>query len=257
MLSAKDSVRRLKAAHTLLVEPTTTREKFASVCTLIRGVDSRIDQMIQKCEEGLSAWDKLSGGEIIHLTAEHLPENTEEEKKRKKYILLFITSWKQLQSEVARVQEELQNTGGEQPVHTASRWGRIIKGARGPLGIITIVAIGVVALQQTSVEVTIRNEGCPTVYPSTSIPVSLPGLSLPSEALVSGGSVEAKLPGVPVYVDGTSRSALTIKVLTVTLTFGLPSNVRDVTLNGATLLGKETNVSLSGKEKHELVLYCS
>ncbi|OGG72907.1 hypothetical protein A3A38_03275 [Candidatus Kaiserbacteria bacterium RIFCSPLOWO2_01_FULL_53_17] len=249
--------KRLLAAHTLLMEPTTTREKFNSIRTLIEGVNPSLDAALARVEQELSTWDQIQDGDVIHLTAKHLPENTEEEKKRKKWLLLFINSWRQLKSEVARVEQELQSADNAQTTgEKASHWGKIFSAAKGPLGIITVLAIGVAVMQQTSVEITIQNKGCATMYPSGSIPFSLPGLSLPKDPIPSGGSAVAELPGLTVNVDGTSSSALVLSVLTFSMTFQL-SDVDDVTLDGVSLLGKKTEVRLSESDEHTLILTCS
>ncbi|MBI5457021.1 hypothetical protein HY969_04770 [Candidatus Kaiserbacteria bacterium] len=256
--NAKDARSRLQAAHALLLEPSTTREKFNSVRDLVRDINPQLDQALARIEQHLSTWDKIESGDVIHLTADHLPENTEEEKKRKKWLLLFINGWKQLKSEVARVQAEFEaSQSSNTPSDTGSLLGRILWKAKGPLGLVTVIAVGVVALQQAAVAITIQNKGCGTMHPSSSIPISIPGLSLPNEPIASGGSAVATLPGLTVHVDGTDTSALSIKVLSYSLTFQLPSNIDNVTMDGASLLGKKTTVKLSEKDAHTLVLTCS
>ena len=253
-----EAQKRLLAAQKLLLEPTTTREKFSSVGILVKGINRNLDDALARCEHALSTIDKVQEGAIIELSAEHLPETTEEEKRRKRLLLLFIRSWKDLKGEVARVQQELQNQGDSQtPTQQASTWGRIFRGAKGPLGLVTVIAIGLAVMQQTSVQLTIQNKGCATMYPSGSIPFSIPGLSLPKDPIKSGGSAIATLPGLPVNVDGTSRGALSMKVLTFSLTFHLPSDITDVTMDGASLLGKKTEIHLSEKDEHTLTLICS
>lgn len=252
-----DMQKRIQAAHALLMEETTTREKFSHIRSLIAGINTSLDARLEEIEKHLSTWDKVQEGEVIHLSAEHLPENTEEEKKRKKWLLLFITSWKRLKGEVARVEAAMQegsNVGstGEK----ASMWGKIFGAAKGPLGLITVLAVGVALLNQSAVALTIENQGCATMYPSGSIP-AIPGFSLPKDPIPSGGSAVAEIPGLPVSVDGTAQSALTISILTYTLTFELPSDIADVTLNGTSLLGKKTEVKLSEKDTHVLKLVCS
>ena len=257
-MNHREAHKRLLAAQKLLLGPSTTREKFNSICALIQGINPAVDNVLAECQRQLSTLDKLQDGDVIGLSAEHLPENTEEEKKRKKWLLLFIHSWKQLKSEVARVEQEMhdasnaQTTGGK-----TSHWGKIFGAAKGPLGIITVLAVGVAVMHQTSVEIAIQNKGCATMYPSGSIPFSLPGLSLPKEPIPSGGSAVATLPGLTVNVDGTASGAVSLKVLTYSLTFQLPSNIEDVTMDGASLLGKVTEVHLSEKDKHTLTLICS
>lgn len=257
-MNSLDARKRLQAAQVLLLEPSTTREKFNSVRDLVRGINPHLDSALSRIEQHLATWSHIESGDVIHLTADHLPENTEEEKKRKKWLLLFINSWKQLKSEVARVQTELDaSQGSNAPSDTGSLIGRILWKAKGPLGIVTVLAVGVVALQQTGVEIMIQNQGCGTMQVSSSIPISLPGLKMPKDPIPSGGSSIVELPGLNVTVDGTAPGVLSLSVLSYALTFQLPTNIEDVTMNGASLLGKKTEVALSERDKHTLSLICS
>lgn len=134
------------AAYTLLTEETTTREKFESIRILIKGINPSIDKSLTKISQALSGYEKLQKGEIIELTAENLPERTEAEKERKKTLLLLIRSWKQLLDEVERVRNQLErsreeNENKQQPLDT---WSKILAGAKGPFGIITIAAVLIV-----------------------------------------------------------------------------------------------------------------
>ncbi|MEK7509104.1 MAG: hypothetical protein AAB605_00140 [Patescibacteria group bacterium] len=258
-MDARDTHKRMRAAYALLAEPTTTRQKIGSVITLLKGINPRFDEALVRAEEALSTLGKIEEGAVIELSAERLPENTEEEKKRKKALLLFIRTWKEVQSEVARVQAELGNQGDVQaPTQHISAWGRIFNFAKGPFGIVTaVVVVGVVAMQQTAVQVTIENHGCGTMYVSGSVPIALPGLKLPKEPIASGGSAEVELPGLTANVDGTNPEALSLRVLTFSMTFQLSSDIEDVTMDGVSLLGKKTEVHLSEQDTHVLKLICS
>ena len=249
-MNSKDMAKRLQAAQTLLLEPTTTREKFSSIRQLIHGINPQIDEHLSRIDQHLSTWDKVESGDVIHLTAENLPENTEEEKKRKKYVLLLITSWKQLQGEVARVSAEVNANGSTD----ASSWGRIISGAKGPVGLITVVALAVVALQQTSVGLTIKNDGCPTFQPS-GVAISIPGFSLSKESIPDGGFAKMTIPPLSLHIESNSNT-ITMGALNYNVVFDLPSNISDVVLNGESLLGKTSDVQLSQKDEHTLVLEC-
>ena len=252
-MDSKEASKRMFAAYSLLAEPTTTREKFNHISTLIRGLHPHVDTALEKSHHALSTITNIHDGDVITLSAEHLPENTEEEKRRKKYLLLFIRSWKDLQSEVGRVSAEMNNS---QPNATqGSSWWRIIKKAKGPLGVITVIAVGIVALQTTSVQVTIQNKGCATLEPSGSIP-SIPGFSLPKDPIVSGGSAVMTIPPLSLHINGTNKSALALTALNYSFTFELPNNVKDVSLDGTSLLNKQSDVHLSEKKQHVLVLRC-
>ncbi|MDO8435116.1 MAG: hypothetical protein Q7S89_00315, partial [bacterium] len=137
-------------------------------------------------------------------------------------------------------------------------WGKIFNLAKGPFGIITALAVaGVVAMQWAAVQISIQNQGCGTMKVSGSVPISIPGLRLPTEDIQSGGSALVELPGFTVNVDGTMPGVLSLSVLTYALTFQLPNNIEDVTMNGTSLLGKKSDVKLSEQDKHTLALKCS
>ncbi len=252
-MDAKESSKRMLAAYALLAEPTTTLEKFNHISTLIRGIHPHVDTALEKSHQAISTIGKIHDGDVITLSAENLPENTEEEKKRKKYLLLFIRSWKDLQSEVGRVSAEMNNS---QPnTSQGSRWWRIVKSAKGPLGVITVVAIGLVALQTTSVQVTIQNKGCATLEPGGSIP-SLPGFSLPKDPIVSGSSAVMTIPPLALHIDGTHKGSVALTALNYSFTFEISSNIKDVSLDGTSLLNKQSDVHLSEKKVHTLILKC-
>ena len=254
-MDAKESAKRMNAAYALLAEPTTTREKISHACVLLKGAHPKIDELVMQCEKALSTIGKIEEGDVIGLSADHLPENTEEEKKRKKALLLFIGSWRNLKSEVGRVQAEF-NQNPQSGAGQASMWGRIFRGAKGPLGVITVIAVGVVAMQQTSVELIIQNKGCGTLQPS-GVPISIPGFKLPKDPIPSGGSAVATIPPLTMHVDGTQSGSLSLTALKYSLGFELPSSIKDVTLDGASILGKKTEVHLSEKDEHVLVLRCN
>ena len=141
-----DQVMRKKilAAYDLLEGDLTTSEKFESVRTLIRGANPKIDGILKRLSKIHTDLSKLEQGEIVELTAENLPEKTEKDKKRKKAILLFIKNWNQLKSEIERIKNESEKTDlSKNNLKTTSN---ILARAKGPLGIITIAAVAIVAV---------------------------------------------------------------------------------------------------------------
>jgi hypothetical protein len=140
-MDSKDLQNRIEEAYKLLTQPTTNRVKFESIRTLIKGVNPKIDEALKNVSRALSDFSKLEKGKVIELTAEYLPENTEEEKKRKKRILILISHWKNLTSEVERIKKDL----SQNPEKPLKNTVKIIKYAKGPFGIITIFAVLVVA----------------------------------------------------------------------------------------------------------------
>jgi hypothetical protein len=241
-----------------LLEPTTSREKFAHIRTLLYGINPQLDSALERAARELSTLDKVLGGDVISLTAENLPEQTDEQKRRKKAVVFFVGNWNTLKSEVARVEKELAAAKqADTPEGKVSHVKKIFNFAKGPLGITTIVAVGIVLTMQTvAVEVTIKNQGCSPMTPSGSLPIPLPGLSLPKEPIENGGSAVATIPGLTFTIDGTQRSSLNAKALGFSMGFQLSGSMQDVRLDGVSLLGKTTVARLSEKNEHELVFVC-
>lgn len=151
-LDASEVHKRLEAASKLLSETSTSNEKFRALATLIKGIDKRLDKELDKGHQLLSDLEKMESGQVIELTVEYLPEFTEKDKERKKRFLLFIRSWKQLQSEVERIRNEfnqMQQNQNQSLSEKAQTTGKIITFAKGPFGLITIAAIILVVVSFT------------------------------------------------------------------------------------------------------------
>lgn len=145
-VNPKEITKKLEAAFKLLEAGTTTRDKFESARKLITGLNPRIDSLLTTLSAQLSQIEKLQKGEVIELTAEHLPETTAEEEKRKHRILIFIKTWKDLKGEVTRVQKELDVQKQTEKIQSnPENWLKIISHAKGPFGAITITAVVIVA----------------------------------------------------------------------------------------------------------------
>ncbi len=111
----------------------------------------------------LATLQKMQDGDVITLSAEALPEDTEERKKRKKALILFINSIKDLKSEIKRVEIELSKTKQNGKDQTTN-WGKIVAGAKGPFGLITIAALIIVGV---SFFVTTKNNTPPMQQPQS------------------------------------------------------------------------------------------
>lgn len=149
-MDSQDAKKRIEEAYKLLAHETTTREKFESIRTLIKGLSPKLDVLLESTSNALSEFEKFHKGDIIVLSAESLPENSPEEKKRKQTIIFLINSWRQLESEVKRINIEFEhikndsgNTVSSDKVASA---GRIVTVAKGPFGIITLAAILIVGI---------------------------------------------------------------------------------------------------------------
>jgi hypothetical protein len=252
-----DTKKRILAAQALLMEPSSSFGKFHAVKQLLSGAHPHLDAALKRAELDLRPIEQILGKDFFGFAAENLPENTEEQKKRKKYVLLFWKAWNSLRSEVARVQEEMQKADqtADEVVKT-SHWARIYNFAKGPFGIATILAVGLVsASAYTSVAITIYNKNCGTMMPSVNLPIPVPGISFPKDPIPAGSSAQASLPGLSFTIDATQKGTLSAKVLTYSMNFQL-GDVSEVTLDGVSLLGKVTNVNLGEKKSHDLVFTC-
>lgn len=127
------------AAEKLLNAQTTTFDKFRSIQELLKDVHPDLDASLTKVRVYIDKIEKIQKGQIIELSAEHLPEETEEQKKRKKLLLFLIRSWKDLQSEVKRVEHEAEVGQGQRATI------KILSAVKGPFGLITLAAVLVVA----------------------------------------------------------------------------------------------------------------
>ena len=258
-MNTTDVHAKVQAAQSLLLEPTTSREKLTAIRLLIQGINPKLDSVLSECDEHISYIEKAFQGQVIDLSVEYLPENTEEEKRRKKALLLLLNSWNKLKGEVARVKAEMDAANNASDVATkSSRWGRIFGGAKGPLGIITGLAVViVVVMQQTAVTMTIQNQGCGAFKASGSMPIRLPGLKLPNGTIENGQSAEAVIPPLTFTIDGTQPGLLTLKALTFTVSLQLPASVGSVILDGTSLLNTKQDIQLSKSKNHTLVLQCA
>ena len=252
-MSPEDIKRRTQAAMILLSESSTTLEKIHSVMGMLKGINKKLDTALLLVEKQALSLDLVTQGAYIELAVEHLPEETEEQKKRKKGLLLFIKTWGELKSEVGRVQAEV-DLGHN--VQDSQFWTNMLAFAKGPAALITVVAVGVVMLAQSSVDIVIANEGCSTIT-ATGVPISLPGFKLPSKSIDSGGAETATIPALTLTVDGTKGQSLVLSSLVFHFTMNLSNSVTDVTFDGESLLHKVSTLDLGTKASHTLKLMCS
>lgn len=254
---------RLRAADKLLQAEGTTLGQFESVRTILKGLNPKVDTLLTSCTKALSNIDKLEKlqkGDVIALSTEMLPEQTEEQKKRKKALLLFLTQWKQLKGEVARIEKELAASPSGKPKTGAEKAmgiGRILGYAKGPLGLVTLAAAGLVLLNATSVKIHITNDGCSPVTPVTSVPIRIPGLSLPNETIPDGGTATAVIPRLAVTVDGTDRSNIRLSGYGLNFQFELGGEGIDLLFDGSSLLGRRTTINLGEQPEHQVMIRCS
>ena len=248
-----EAKKRLLAVRDLFTDISTTREKVAAAGVLIKGIHEKIDTAFERAESAFAKLEAAQTGAVVQFSGETLPETTEEEKKRKKAFLLFLKYWKELQGEVVRVEKEFDsNKNGSEK----NMWGKIFGGVKGPLGIITILAIGIAAtLQTTAVKVEIVNNGCDSMEFPESIP-DLPGLALPKDPITTSASGIATVPPVSVSVDTTQGRTAAVSALGFSGSYEIPDGVTALTLDGVSLLGVKTEINLSDKKNHTLAVTC-
>lgn len=147
-MKISDSQRRFRAAYELLQTDSPSIQKFEAVRDFIRGINPRADKALEECLKALSKVEKLQKGEVVELTVEHLPENSEEEKRRKKALVFFIKSFKELRGEIERVNGEFAKSEGQDQSfkNYVKTFGKIAAFAKGPFGIVTLAAVLIVGI---------------------------------------------------------------------------------------------------------------
>ena len=248
--------KRVLAAARLLTSPTLSKQKVEDLATLLGGINPRLDHALAEIKRTWSHLDKFQAGEVVELTLEALPIHTEKDKKRKKYLLLLLSLWKDLKAEVKRVEVQAAAAAATSSAGKAGSLWNVIAGAKGPLGLVTILAAGWVALQVTAVTLTISNQGCSPINPVVNLPFPVAGISLPRETIPDGGSGVATLPPLTVTVDGTASRTVRLTALKLSMNFELGSPGISLTLDGQPLRGRVTTINLGSQKSHSLLISC-
>lgn len=141
-----DTNKRIDSAMQLLTAAEISVSTFENVRTLICGLHPELDKKLETCSKALAALQKLQQGDLISLSVEHLPEENEEQKKRKKALLFFISTVKDLKAEMQRINQEFKSQNST--TNQMMSWGRIIKFAKGPFGLVTLAAVGIILVTQ-------------------------------------------------------------------------------------------------------------
>ena len=255
-MNYKEAQKKNEAAQNILSDSQTTPAKIRSLTALLGGINPKLDVLLKEVNGAISHVEKIEKMQVIELTIEALPEMTPKDKRRKKALILLLKFWGDLKGEVARVQKEFAQAH-EHPQHGNVRaFGNITGAAKGPLGVITLIAVGIVALNSISVPVTIVNDGCDPIVPVTSVSINIPGLRLPDQPIPPGGSATAMLPPIPLRVDGTKRDSLVLSGFKQQYAFYMDSSGIDILYNGRSLIGKETDIKLTRDTKQELIIRC-
>lgn len=259
----KEDKEKIKTGLELLCEENTTFDKITKMTGLLKGINPKVDKHLISILAVASEIKKVQSGDVLTLSAESIPDNSEEAKKRKKLLLLLTSSWKNLQGEIIRVKDlrDVASSTGLTSKETLVKSGKIMATAKGPLGVVTIIAAGIVAvtslLESKSVEVSIKNVGCAPISPVLEQKIDFPGLKLPSSPIVSGSTDTAKLPALNLTVDATSPGTISLSALNLSREYSIPYGIKDIIYDGSSLTGKITEVRLSDSKTHELIIKCT
>lgn len=244
---------KIKTALALLAEESTTEEKVLKVVSLLKGINPKIDKHLEAADKIWGKIAKVKSGDVINLSFEELPEKTEKQKKRKKMLLLWLGHWRDLKSEVERI--NALKVSQAKAVETA----KILTTLKGPLGLITVAAAGIVAvssfLNKQSVNVTIVNSGCRPIGPISERAVNLPGLKLPTGSIVSGSQGLAVVPGLKFKVSLSGEEAA-LSAFGFSKSFRMPGEIREIIYDGQTLMGKTSEVDLGKAKDHQVTVSC-
>ena len=129
-------------------------------------------------------------------------------------------------------------------------------------GVVTVVG-AFVYVATNKVEVEVANNGCHTFRLRSSMPpeaariVSILGIDLPEE-IPSGGKETLRLGVLPlsIRVDMRDKARIRVTMLGITVPASISGDMPDVALNGRMLSGQLTNVKLTDRDRHELVVTC-
>jgi hypothetical protein len=253
IMDYKTIEKRFQAAHTILASERINRATFDALVSLLSGINPKLDKMLKEAAKAFRHVDQLQKSDVVALVTEALPEMTPEQKKRKKALLLFFKLWNDIKAEVARIEKEMAKSQGN--ASSASIWGPVVGFAKGPLGIITLIAAGIVMLKASEVSVTIKNVGCETITPPASMAIRIPGLKIPAVPLSSGDEVVANVPPLNFTVDATGNLAR-VTIVGMTYDFPLRGSKTSVSFNGKELIGSATDIRLGSQKEHTLVIAC-
>lgn len=132
--------------------------------------------------------------------------------------------------------------------HAAGKWimGTALVG-------VAVVSAGLIYLKNTKVSVTVTNRGCEDLIVTGSVPVNLPGMTIP-DRIRSGGSATFTVPPLTATVDATS-DRVTIRTLGTSFSFDLDPGV-SLSFDGTSLRGTSTTLRLGEKPTHNVVISC-
>lgn len=256
-MDSKIVQKRILAAQDILQRRSIDAATILSLQTLLSGINPRLDRALSAAAAAAKKVDHLQKGDAIVLAIEAIPDVSPEDKKRKKAILFFLKFWKDLQSEVARVQKEIDSGQADHSFQgRVGMLGNIFGAAKGPFGLITIAAIVVVGLKMSETSVVIRNDGCQALVPPTRVTIHIPGLVIPGQPILSGAETVATLPHLPIRADLTYPGNIGIAVAGVPYNFSGDFSGMQFIFDGKELNNATTDLHLENNKKHSLIVKC-
>ena len=78
---SSDAHKKLMAAYELLTGASLSVDSFEHIHTVIKGIHPELDKKLEVCAAALDGLQKIQSLDVISLTADALPEDTEEKRK--------------------------------------------------------------------------------------------------------------------------------------------------------------------------------
>ncbi|MBU1088856.1 hypothetical protein KKA02_03195 [Patescibacteria group bacterium] len=269
--NSQEYLKRLESAHKLLISKKVSFQTIKDIKVLIKGINPKIDKLLTSCSKTFQTLKQVQKGQVVELSEKaikKLPAKSEKQKKRKKALLVFFKFWRQLRSEVKRVTKTYKSTTESKSPSTVKKLknilniGKIFTLAKGPFGIVTILATATVGiklllshLNNSAVEVIIKNNNCPPITP-ISRSISLPGLKLPSQTITNGTQAIAKLPPLKLTIDARQAGIIKVTALKFSTNFKVENTDKNILLNGQPIIGQLTYIDLGQQKQHQLVISC-
>ncbi|GEM_PF-1174771 len=253
---------KIKAGLELLCEENTTLDKLQKLSELIKDTSALADKKIKQVLDIADRVRKIQEGDVIYLSLENLSEDTPKKKDRKKLLLLLLKNWKDLQSEIERIHriQETAAVSGLTSKDSVVKTGKTLLTMKGPLGAVTIIAAGIVALttflNNKAVNIEVKNYGCSPISTHMQKDINIPGLKLPSEDIISGERGQITIPGIDISVDLTKKGGAKIKALNFSKEFNYSGEIKDIIYDGKSLMGKNNIIKLGESKDHELIINC-